>query len=205
MPFVVLEGIDGAGKGTQVERLYAEMKKRTAVVKTREPTRGEIGELIRKYLRGENPMNPEILCLLFAADRYDNLNKTVIPALKRGNLVISERYVYSSIAYQSVQGMDPEWICTINRFAIPPDIVILLDIDPEIAISRITSKKEYFERKKVLQAVREKYLKIAEFSLKSSNYDFLSKTKIVIVDGSMDEDEIFKKIMEEIEKLGITP
>ncbi|MDI3502960.1 MAG: dTMP kinase [Archaeoglobi archaeon] len=160
--FIVMEGIDGAGKGLQCrllgERLAESGKK---VFITEEPTKGRIGELIRGYLK-EHDAPPELMALLFAADRKEHVEE-ILNLLKRGYTVISERYLFSSLAYQSSQGVDEGWIWEINRFAILPDIAILLDVSPEVSLKRLSEsreRKEIFENEEFLRRVRGKYLEI---------------------------------------------
>ncbi len=228
--FIVFEGIDGSGKGTQARKLFSEIKigKFPSLVKvplklTMEPTSGKIGNLIRKYLKEEKIVTKEQRALLFAADRFDHLYKTVFPTLNKGGIVISERYVYSTLAYQSSEDIKLdwsynqdtipffEWLCIINQFAIPPDLTILLDIDPYKSISRFKSdngnkkrkwdKQEYFEKKwLMLENIRNKYLEIFERKIKDRGYNFLDTT-FVIVDASKDQDEVYERVKEHVNAL----
>ncbi len=215
--FIVLEGIDGSGKGTQSKRLFEEIENgkipdliNASVKLTMEPTEGLIGKLIRKYLRNEKMVSKEQRALLFAADRLDNLFGTVIPTLNKNGIVISERYVYSSLAYQFCENIDFEWLCQINQLIIPPDLTILLDIDPTKSLLRFKSdsndekrkweKQEYFEKKLfLLEQIRETYLEI--FQGKIRNKYNLFDTNFVIVDASKSQDEVFERIKEHINSL----
>ncbi|MBC7114016.1 MAG: dTMP kinase, partial [Archaeoglobi archaeon] len=126
-----------------------------------EPTRGRIGDVIRSYLK-EHGASPELMALLFAADRREHVDE-ILKLLRSGYTVISERYLFSSLAYQSSQGVDEEWIWEINRFAILPDIAILLDVSPEVSLKRVSEsrdRREIFENEEFLRRVREKYLEI---------------------------------------------
>lgn len=216
--FIVLEGIDGSGKGTQAKKLFQNIEKgdfppliNTPVKLTMEPTNGLIGELIRKYLRDEKIVSKEQRALLFAADRLDNLFRVILPTLNKNGIVISERYVYSSLAYQSCEDIDFDWLCKINQLAIPPDLTILLDIDPSKALSRFKSdgdngkrkweKQEYFEKKLfLLEQIRETYLEIFEGKIKYRDYNFFD-TNFVIVDASKDQDEVFERVKEHVTSL----
>jgi len=218
--FIVLEGIDGSGKGTQSKRLFEEIQNGkipdliNATVKlTMEPTEGLIGKLIRKYLRDEKMVSKEQRALLFAADRLDNLFRTVIPTLNKNGIVISERYVYSSLAYQFSENIDFEWLCRINQLVIPPDLTILLDIDPTKSLLRFKSdsnsnngkrkweKQEYFEKKLfLLEQIRETYLEIFKGKIKIDNYN-LFDTNFVIVDASKGQDEVFERVKEHVNAL----
>ncbi|MEE8354404.1 MAG: dTMP kinase, partial [Candidatus Bathyarchaeia archaeon] len=101
--------------------------------------------------------------LLFAADRYEHVKQVVAPALKKGMVVISDRYFYSSIAYQGATGIDLDWIREMNRFAPQPDLGILLDILPEYSLERVNGRaKTVFEVSDYLRKVREIYLGMVE-------------------------------------------
>ncbi len=165
--FIAIEGIDGSGKGAQcklLNRWIKEEKGRDTFL-TAEPTSGPIGKIIREALR-EGGLEPRTEALLFAADRSQHL-KDIEAKLMAGKIVITERCFYSSIAYQGAAGVSTEWLKEINRFARRPEIVVLLDLSPELALERITSEKslrgavrerEYFERRDFLSKVRELYL-----------------------------------------------
>jgi dTMP kinase len=168
--FITLEGIDGSGKGTQSRLLNKWVKEQGFdTFLTREPTSGEIGLLLRKGLKtGELDSRTE--ALLFAADRAEHC-LVIRDRLDADKVVISERYLHSSLAYQGASGLDLGWIRTINSFALEPDLVLVLDIRPEEALERITSQnslrsslreREYFERRDFLARVREVYLDMAK-------------------------------------------
>lgn len=169
--FIVFEGIDGAGKGVQVTELAKKLRKdRYQLTTTREPTSNRpIGKLILKILYNSETVSDEALALLFAADRADHTKNKIVPARNRGAIVISDRYVYSSYAYQT-KGMnteiDLEWIKTINKCIIKPDIVIFLDIPPEEGLNRLQKGQKriqddsYFEDLLKQEQIRSMYYKI---------------------------------------------
>ena len=148
--FVVLEGVDGAGTTTHTGLLARALRKKgLPITTTREPSDGPIGMLIRQILTGRvvvpgisgnRPSSWTTMALLFGADRMDHLEATVHPNLMDGVTVISDRYDYSSVAYQSVTGGgEPEtvqWIREINRHARRPDLTIVLDVDPATSARR---------------------------------------------------------------------
>jgi len=162
MPFIVFEGLDGAGLTTQSQLL----KKRLEglgyrVYLTKEPTDGIVGSIIRAYLRREIFFDRSALPLLFATDRVIH-SKKIEKLLKSGVVVISDRYKLSSFAYQFEFGV--EWIKTINKKAIDPDITFVLDVPPSVALERIKRSRFYleaFENIETLEKVRENYLKLA--------------------------------------------
>ncbi len=136
--FVVLEGLDGAGTTTQAARLSRALRRDGhAVVLTREPSSGRVGQLLRQALRrgGAKGLSDAALALLFAADRLDHLASTVEPALASGAVVVSDRYVLSSFAYQG-RVLDQQWLQTLNAKAPAPDLTIFLEVRPRVAAAR---------------------------------------------------------------------
>jgi len=162
--FIAIEGIDGAGLSTQARLLYENLLMRGCkVVLTKEPTDGLIGGLIKAALRGEWRTNPATLQLLFAADRSHHVNQQILPALKQGKIVITDRYKYSSIAYGSLD-CDREWLIKINSIFPKPHVLIVLDVPAEVALKRIAKSRfgfELFENNR-LEIVRQNFLKLAE-------------------------------------------
>jgi dTMP kinase len=166
--FVVLEGIDGAGTTTQAERLSAALRAEgRRVLTTREPSDGPLGALLRQALAGRlvlpnqaGPMAKETLALLFAADRTDHLAAQVRPALEAGTVVICDRYVLSSLAYQGAL-LPPRWVEAINAFAEPPDLTLFLEVDPSVASRRRAARggdAELFEEDALQAKVAREYL-----------------------------------------------
>ncbi|WP_054841257.1 dTMP kinase [Thermococcus peptonophilus] len=174
--FIVLEGIDGAGKSTQAKLLAEWFENRGYdVVLTKEPTDTPFGKLIRRLvltggkegiIDGGAKISHEAEALLFAADRAEHVDKLIKPSLEAGKVVISDRYFYSSLAYQWARGgLDLEWLIDLNRFAVKPDIVFLLDLPVKESMNRIRSRKVKSEFDKIFELqrrVRENYLKLAE-------------------------------------------
>src|SRR5215471_20606989 len=153
--FIVVEGIDGSGSTTVTERLAAHVaSKRRAVHRTCEPSSGPVGAMIRQILSHRIVVPTELgatspgwatMALLFAADRLDHLEAEVLPRIRDGVVVISDRYDLSSLAYQSATAPsdDPEeakriiaWIRHLNARARRPDLTIVLDVLPEVAAAR---------------------------------------------------------------------
>jgi dTMP kinase len=158
--YICLEGIDGSGKSTQIELLVKWLNDcGINTMRIFEPTESPVGKLIREMLQNPNATKQNFqntLALLFAADRTILMNK-IEEAEKKNKLVISDRCFYSSIVYQN----DMQWIIEINKLAKKPDLVLLLDIDPETAISRCEGK-DSFETIEFLKTIREKYIKLAD-------------------------------------------
>jgi len=137
--FLVLEGIDGSGTTTQAHRLVEKFTAQGAVARmTFEPSKGAIGTMTRGYLRsgaGGDALDPAALALLFAADRLEHLQRDVLPSLARGEVIICDRYLLSSLAYQG-SFLDVEWVAALNARAPAPDITLFVDVDVEVAAGR---------------------------------------------------------------------
>ncbi|WXG45933.1 MAG: dTMP kinase [Candidatus Atabeyarchaeum deiterrae] len=161
--FIAIDGVDGAGN-TSHSQLLAEWVTKSLGLKTlltKEPTEKPIGLLIREYLR--KPRTPSTTdALLFAADRIEHVENVIKPALAKGLVVISDRYVESSIAYQSVQGLPIDWLISINRHAMKPSLNIILDIEPDRSLARKKELVEKFEVASFLRKVREVFLSRAK-------------------------------------------
>lgn len=161
---IAFEGIDGCGGTTQCKHLAEYLRtKNLNVYTTQEPSSNEIGVLLRKYLTDSN-IHPSTDALLFAADRSHHFFNEIKPKLKANYIVISDRFLESSIAYQAAQSDDIsiEWVQTLNKFIKKPEITIVLDILPETSLKRKGDQKlEKFEEKKFLKKVRKIYLKRA--------------------------------------------
>ncbi len=183
---IVFEGIDGSGKTTYSKKLYLKLRELGYSSEwTAEPTDGPIGNIIRKALGGELELDARILALLFAADRIHH-NERMSSLLKKGKIIISDRYIISSLAYQGSE-LPIDWIYSLNRWARMPDLVIYLDLEPEDAIKRLKDKEKYH--------LLDKLRKIRKIYLKLINADPW-KDKTYIVNTSRHEEEVFRKILD---------
>jgi dTMP kinase len=183
-PFIVLEGIDGAGTTTQLNALRDHFQRtgRRAFF-THEPSDGPVGMLIRLALQGRlaggrfalhdpgdaaQPASADFdrtaLALLFAADRADHVATQVKPNLDAGRIVVCDRYLLSTLAYQG-QSCDLAWLLEINRPAVTPDLTLFLDVAPSAAAERMRGsrwKKEIFETSEQQRSIRDSYLRCIE-------------------------------------------
>lgn len=195
--FIALEGIDGSGKSTQT-RLLAEklVSEGHTVYTTFEPTDSPIGSLIRNILKGRFKADHRTIAGLFVADRLDHLLNEVngiVKKLEEGFTVITDRYCFSSYAYQGTH-MDMDWVIQANSMSaqiLRPDINIFIDVDPEVSMERLYSNRgqiELFETLENLQLVRAKYMEAFE-KLKFEE-------TIAVVDGNRGPKEIAEDIWE---------
>lgn len=190
--YIILEGIDGAGKTTQTKLLDEYLTKKGYATKTLvEPTQSEIGKLIRKELlkkESTNDTNQQMLGLLFAADRMTIKDEILKYKDSSDKILLSDRSFYSSIAYQNNASIEDGWIEQLNKYAPRPDLLLLLDLDEEEAIKRC-DEEEVFETREFLKKTRENYLKFKDEEF----------TRVVDVTGSIDEShKKIRKIVDEI-------
>jgi dTMP kinase len=215
--FAVLEGCDGSGTTTQLtllSRRAAGLPGFPPFYATAEPTRGPVGELIRRLLKdtGENPdpggtgvsgeprVSPETLARLFAADRAEHLygaGGIVERCSVRGELVVSDRYSLSSLVYQAVDcGEDlPR---TLNESFPLPELLVYLDLDGETALKRIAGRpnREIFERPEFQKKVREGYLKLLPGWEKNG-------VRVAILDGSRSPEEVAEEVWRAVAEMPI--
>jgi dTMP kinase len=177
--FICIEGLDGCGKTTQAKLLAKKLRKSHNAVYTAEPSHGKIGTFIRKRcLYGEKRLSTVVEALLFAADRVEHVENEVLPALQQGRLVISDRYVYSSLAYQGAAGLSIEWIEQINAHALKPDLAVFIDVDPKTVMRRLKPERSVMENIETQQKVRDVYLK------------FVAKGDLARIDGNRTKTEV---------------
>jgi dTMP kinase len=177
--FICIEGLDGCGKTTQAKLLAKKLGKSCNALYTAEPSRGKIGTYIRnRCLYGEKRLSTVVEALLFAADRIEHLENEVLPALREGRLVISDRYVYSSLAYQGAAGLSLKWIKKVNKHALKPDLAVFIDVDPKTVMYRLKRKRSVMENMETQQRVRDVYLK------------FVAKGELVRLDGNRAKNEV---------------
>jgi dTMP kinase len=187
--FICIEGLDGCGKTTQAKLFVKKWRKSHNAVYTAEPSHGKIGTYIRKsYLYGEKRLSIALEALLFAADRIEHLENEVIPALNKGRLVISDRYVFSSLAYQGAAGLSLDWIEKINEHALKPDLAVFVDVDLETVMGRLKAKKSVMENTETLKKARDIYLK------------FVARGELIRIDGNHGKAEVAEALVDAVLK-----
>ena len=176
--FIVLDGIDGCGSTTHSKILKGFLESQGLKVHlTKEPTDTEIGKLLRVYLKNKE-IPPTTDALMFAADRDLHYHTEIKKKLNDGFIVISDRYIESSIIYQSVssKNISVKWVKEINKFVGKPDITIILDIDPRISLNRkIDPDLEKFEEISFLDKVRALYISRA----REEGYEVIDSDDII--------------------------
>jgi len=192
--FICIEGLDGCGKTTQAKLLARKLRQSHSAIYTAEPSRGKIGTYIRNsYLYGEKRLSIVLEALLFAADRIEHVENEVLPALNEGRLVISDRYVYSSLAYQGAAGLSVEWIEKVNEHALKPDLAVFIDVDPKIVMNRLKPKRSVMENLGTQQKVRKIYLR------------FVEKGSLTRINGNKSKNEVAKELCAVVKKFLTEP
>lgn len=185
--FIVLEGLDGSGLSTQSGFLkkYFE-NKGYEVVATKEPTRqSEWGKKINRVLDKEESVTPAELQKLFVKDRRWHLENVILPAIEEGKIVISDRYLFSTIAFGSI-ACDFDWLVEINKNFPLPDATFIIKVGPEMCLDRIGKRGEgfkHFERLESLSKSLEAYLKMPELF-----------EKVYLVNGEPAKERVFEDI-----------
>ncbi|RLB97378.1 MAG: dTMP kinase [Deltaproteobacteria bacterium] len=200
--FIVFEGIDGSGKSTQIKNISRHLKTLDyGVYSTFEPTDGPIGLLIRQMLSGKVATDQRTIASLFAADRTDHLVNKVNGIRKKkdqGEVVLSDRYYFSSYAYHA-QYIDMEWVIHVNSLnaeILRPDVTIFIDVDPKVCFERIKSSRsefEMYEKIDIMEKVRTNYFKA---------FDILKDLeKVVIIDGNSTMETVENDILHEVKNI----
>ena len=199
--FITLEGPEGSGKTTAVEATVKALEEKGyQIVRTREPGGTPIAEQIRNVIldKANTNMDPRTEALLYAASRRQHLVEKVWPALKEGKIVVCDRYLDSSLAYQGgARGLGVEEILNVNLFATEntwPDLTLLFDIKPEVGLARIASNADRevnrldLEKLEFHNKVRDTFLALAK------RYP----DRYVIIDASQSREEVAKATLEAI-------
>jgi len=189
--FIVIEGLDGSGQSTQVKLLSEFLiKNGHNVVSTKEPTKdSEAGKNIRDVINKSCEVSPSKLQELFAEDRKEHLANVIVPALKDGKTVISDRYFFSSFAYGAASGADMEDLIGLNQDFLMPDFTVILRVKPEVCMERIGKRGE----SQTLFEQREKLAKVWKiYEILPQRFD-----GVYIIDG----ERTIEKVQENIKEL----
>lgn len=193
--FFALEGIDGSGKSTQLKLLARRLEEAgIPCLTTCEPTDRPIGKLLRQVLTGQVKCDSRVVAPLFAADRLDHLLREengLCRAVEAGMTVLTDRYCFSSYAYQSVD-LPLEWVIEINRPCtelLRPTATLFLDVSPELALERIAQNRagaELFETRDRLTRTREQYFKAFELER--------DRERVIVIPGDRGVDDVAGEI-----------
>jgi dTMP kinase len=203
-PFIVLEGLDGAGTTTQCGAIALALRAEgQSVFVTAEPSTGPIGVMVRQALarrlvlpESQGPMTSQTLALLFAADRLDHLAAQIEPAIDRGETVICDRYVLSSLAYQG-PGVGLDWVTQLNRQARAPDLTLFLSVDVGTARVRRDARggaEELFESDEIQRRTARWYAKAIEARRSVGDV-------IELIDGRQAREQVSEECLEMIRGL----
>lgn len=188
--FLVLEGLDGAGTTTQAHLLLDRLTAAGVTAEVhKEPTDGPIGTIVRAFTDGRLDLEAETVALGFAADRIEHTAR-IRELLARDVWVVCDRYVASSLAYQTSQGLDFEWVRTLNARAAAPDATIFVDTPVAVCVERLAARGEFntgpFDRAERLEHARELYLQAFDSDVPLG--------RVVTVDGAPDPDAVHAAI-----------
>jgi len=194
--FIIFDGLDGSGLSTQASLLVDFLNEKTKNLKlgylgaylTKEPTKNLIGGLINAQLSHAWKSSPECLQLLFSADRAFHLEKEIIPLLEKGVIVVCDRYLFSTLAFGSVEITDFDWLLNLQKNFLIPDLTFFLKVSPKVCVERIQKTRfeiTLFEEQEVFEKVWK-------------NFEMLSKKfeNIYVLDGERPINEISQEIKE---------
>ena len=190
--FIVIESLDGAGGTTQANVLARRMRAAgLTVLSTSEPTNGAVGQLIRRALGAELQLTPQAMALLFAADRHEHVYagvESITAALQAGISVVCDRYVYSSLAYQSLD-CGWEFVMRLNAAFPPPTDLVYLALDTEVCQERLAGRehREIYEETSIQRRVEAAYEKALGFASEQG-------VRLHRIDGSGDAEQVSDRI-----------
>jgi dTMP kinase len=199
--FIVLEGIDGCGKSLQSRLLvdYLRDQRSLPATWTCEPSKtGPVGMFLRQQiLSGKRRLSEHAIMYLFAADRQDHLDVEVGPALQTGQIVVCDRYLLSTLAYQSLSAHGPslERALEVHGKFPPPDLTVLIDLDMEAVLPRL----EHRETSKEIYETRERLIKLVDAYRTIKDLSELKSHNICTVDGSGTVEEVQGQIIEVVD------
>jgi dTMP kinase len=196
---IVLEGIDGAGTTTQARLLGRRIRDAgRSRWSTSEPTSGPIGQLLRSVLSGATPVSPQTAAYLFAADRAEHVfgSHGIVAHHAAGEVVVCDRYVYSSYAYQSVD-VDAELVLALNAPFPYPGLFIFVDLPVEVTAQRLARRRsrEIYETRSFQEKVHDNYCRIIDIAR--------THTTVAVVDGTQSAERISEKIWESVRDASI--
>lgn len=202
---IVIEGTDGSGKSTQIERLRRWIEDKSYGCMVSEWKTSRLIANVIDDAKDRNLLNATTFSLLYAADFADRLENTIIPALDSGFVVLLDRYTYTAFARDVVRGLDLDWVKKLYNYAPKPDLVFYLDMPIDILLKRVigTTGLDYWESGRDIGLSTDFYESfkiyqakcLEEYNKMKPEYDFVS------IDGTLPRDEIHKTMISHVEKL----
>ncbi len=202
--FIVFDGLPGCGKGTMIkktfEHIYGKSKKYDNILVTDEPTNGPYGQKLREYFKKQKSSSDfrDEIFELFVKDREWHVENIIKPSLEKNFVVICDRYKYSSIAYQTVQGTDFNKVFPAHMNFLAPDLALILDVTPENSFRRINSEKsekrkdsDKFRELEFISSLREYFLKLPTL---------LPNENIAVIDANKNIPDVFSQIFPLVDK-----
>ncbi len=202
--FIVFDGLPGCGKGTMIkktfEHIYGKSKKYDNILVTDEPTNGPFGVELRQFFKKQKSSSDfaEEIFDLFVKDRAWHIENIIKPSLEKNFVVICDRYKYSSIAYQTVQGTDFNKVFSSHKDFLAPDLALILDVSPENSFARINSEKsekrqttDKFRELEFISSLRSYFLKLPSL---------LPKENIAVIDANKQIPDVFSQIVPLVDK-----
>ncbi len=206
--FIVIDGIDGCGKSTQVRLLHDKLLDRglpTTISKWQDSAYIQklfIGDLIKRIQEGSVRIPPESRTFLLGADISYRLESLIKPLLEKGQIVIGDRYVYKVIAQGIARGLEKDWLQRLFSFAPVPDLVIMLDVPPGVSLRRITGSREisYYEAGLDVLNTNDKEAAYLEFQTKvrAEMLDLMKAVGGIVIDGNLTVERQNQLILEQV-------
>lgn len=206
--FIVIDGIDGCGKSTQVRLLHDKLLDRglpTTISKWQDSAYIQklfIGDLIKRIQEGSVRIPPESRTFLLGADISYRLESLIKPLLEKGQIVIGDRYVYKVIAQGIARGLEKDWLQRLFSFAPVPDLVIMLDVPPGVSLRRITGSREisYYEAGLDVLNSNDKEASYLEFQTKvrAEMLDLMKAVGGIVIDGNLTVERQNQLILEQV-------
>ncbi len=203
--FIVFDGLPGAGKSTMIkmafEYIYGRDKKYDNILVTDEPTNGPYGLKLRELFKKQKSSSDfsEEIFDLFCEDRKWHIENIIKPCLKKGFVILCDRYKYSSIAYQTVQGIDFEKVFLRHKDFLPPDLALVFDVSPEIAAKRMALDDSTKRKQSDNFRSSEFVSKLRPFFLKMPS--FFPKENIIVVDSNDSVKDVFLVVEKSIDRV----
>jgi dTMP kinase len=203
--WIAIEGIDGAGKSSVILKLQEKLQaKNQDIVLTREPGGTELGQKLRNIIES-TPHSTQAEVFLFAADRQEHFLKIIKPAIKAKKIIISDRSVYSSIAYQGYgHGLNIDNIIEINKIALEnkfPDLLVYLNLDPAVAMERIKNSRNtitHFEKLDFLKKVVVGFETLTNKAISKEKISNKIINDVLVIDANLSSDQIADLILKKI-------